>query len=324
MRKHWLPITALISSGLFLALGIVRASNTDFQKKRDILLQACQAEQKKLGINNTATLFGKYPTPEIALSRMVRIVPGATGEIVVRGKFQPNTKFLFDNDSVSVLKESATATEYRATVQIGDIAGPSFSALYAFAPVSGANLSTAAIYIGGKYEWNLTTANGWQIKMHPLDEQFTPSATSPPRPRFSVEFYKGGDAKPFQTMELALDINSAAENDTYSGSLGVSAGGGAGDPTAELQSIGKKMSDPNLPPAERQKLMQRMMVLSQQMSSQATNAVANAQKLQQQQAEFGCNNISLHLKGTDVDGEVACGENVGRPKLTGTIRMAGQ
>ena len=82
------------------------------------------------------------------------LLPGSTGEVVVKGEFAPDTKFVFENDSVEIVKESLTATEYHATVQVAAGTGPQSAAVWAMSPVSGiVARQSPGIAIGGRYQW---------------------------------------------------------------------------------------------------------------------------------------------------------------------------
>src|SRR5690242_10040666 len=101
-------------AALMLAgLGLVRAALTGFQQKQQALRAASRAELQKLGITRDAAK-ARYPTPQITLVSSACLTPGSTGEVVVKGKFAPETKFVFETDHVTVVKDTLTPTEYRA------------------------------------------------------------------------------------------------------------------------------------------------------------------------------------------------------------------
>lgn len=100
------------------AMTLSRAAQFRFQEKEQAFRQVCKDQLQKLGITRDAAK-AKYPTPEIHLvSGGGCLVPGATGEVVVKGKFVPETKFLFTNDNLEVVKETLAGNEYRATVRV--------------------------------------------------------------------------------------------------------------------------------------------------------------------------------------------------------------
>ena len=88
------------------AMTLSRAAQFRFQEKEQAFRQVCKDQLQKLGITRDAAK-AKYPTPEIHLvSGGGCLVPGATGEVVAKGKFVPDTKFLFTNDNLEIVKET--------------------------------------------------------------------------------------------------------------------------------------------------------------------------------------------------------------------------
>src|SRR5579872_4059892 len=119
------------------AMALSRAAQFRFQEKEQAFRQLCKEQLQKLGLTRDAAK-AKYPTPEIQLvSGGGCLTPGATGEVVVKGKFAPDTKFLFTNDHLEVLKETLAGNEYRATVKVASDIGPQVADLMAITPVTG-------------------------------------------------------------------------------------------------------------------------------------------------------------------------------------------
>lgn len=326
-KKSWTTLLAVAIIFLWV-LGIARASTRQYQQRQKALLIEVAAERARLGLTDSKVLFAKYPTPEITLCRMIRVLPGTSGEVVLRGKFAPGTKFLFENDNVEVVKELATPAEYRATVRVPPGIGPSYAFLYAYAPVSGANVRCHALYIGGKYEWDFTAENGWRILLRMLDENITSDAGRPPEPVYRVEFYRGSEPKPFETLEVNFGLEASPWEDSYAGSLREPKAV-QGSAEAEVQKLIEKMTKGQLSPKEMEQVSQRLAELSEKMMQEQQATIAKitspdyAKELERKQQEFGCYYLNARLTPAGVEGDVTCGEKVGTVKLKGTMKFVG-
>ncbi len=319
--------SALVCVIVLLAAGLTRASLKKFEQRRDAIMEASQKEQKRLGLTDRVGLYAKHPSPEIGLVSCLMLQPGATGELVVKGKFQPGTQFVISSDNIEVLKETATATEYRATIKALAGTGPDFAGIEAYTPVSGANdRSRNVVFIGGRYEWDLQAANGWRIKAHnEVDPRCGSGNDGDSSVKYMLEFFKGTETTPFAKREASLHYSQY--DATYSFSIS-DQDEEAMDFEAEMKNMYAKMSNPNLSDAEREKLMARMQTLTQKMMAGATDMAAIQKKAAAEEAkkkEFGCRDMSLKVEaGGAVSGQVRCGQNVGGQKLTGTMRYLGK
>jgi len=310
--SHW---SAVLLAAL-VCFGIARASNSHYAELRSAFYESQQAERKRLGLTDWAQVKAKYPTPEIALCRAAHIVPGVTGEVTVRGKFVPGSKFLFENDAVQVVNETATATEYHATVRVRAGVGPTYSPLHVFAAVSGIEAShpCPAVYVGGKYEWEFTAQNGWRIKLHPKGDSFPQDGAN--STSYTAEFYRGNETKPFEVREFGLGLGGPLYGNSYSGGFAEASNQPGSMP--DMEQIMKKLTDPSTSPEERERLAQKMTEAQQQMMD-PTNAV----KAQQKDAEFGCKNMHFNDSADSVDGQISCGQKVGTISIKGTRRFVG-
>lgn len=320
MMHQQLSRWSAVLLGALVVFGIARAANSHYAERRSAFYESQQAERKRLGLTDWRQVIAKYPTPEITLCRAARIVPGATGEVTVGGKFVPGSKFLFENDVVEVVAESATATEYHATVRVAAGVGPGYSPLHVFAAVSGIEAShpCPAVYIGGKYEWEFTAQNGWRIKLHPKGDSF-PKEGMQETP-YTAEFYRGNEAKPFEVREFSLGLGGPLYGNSYSGGFAESSN--QSGPMADMEQIMKKLYDPNTSPEERARLTQRMVEAQQQMTDPA-NAMKAQQQQQQKDAEFGCKNMHFSDSADSVEGQISCGQKVGTIAIKGTRRFVG-
>jgi hypothetical protein len=90
-----------------------------------------------------------------------------------------------------------------------------------------------------------------------------------------------------------------------------------------MLAISQQMQNPNLPEADREKLMNKMqdMVAKMTREAQKISDPAYIKKLQAQEQEFGCTAINLQLQNGAATGNMLCSEKVGRNiALTGTMK----
>lgn len=312
---------------VLVVLAVGRAANYRYQETERAFRQACSAELKKLGA--AGDLRTKYPTPVVTAVSSGCLLPGGTAEVVVRGKFVPGTKFIFQNDNFQVVKESLAGGEYRATVKATPGVGPQTADLQVISPVTctGA-FQHRAVAIGGRYEWKMEAANGWRIEARPAaggtcgaqlagGQQIRPG-------KYDLLFYRAGENAPFEKREATLDF-SLWNRANYAFSVKDAEIG----PSSSHEALMKKLQDPNLPMEERQRLMQDFMKMqgeliaaAQKMSDPAYRKAQEAKKL-----EFGCGFIDLELPAgsTSFKGTMRCSEKVGRQiAVTGSMKSLGQ
>jgi len=326
MVNHQISKWSAIVLSALIVFGIARAANSHYAERRSAFFESQEAERKKLGLTDWGQIKAKYPTPEVTLCHAAHVAPGGTADVIVRGKFVPGSKFLFENDAVEVLKESATTTEYHATVKVPAGIGPGYSPLHIFAAMSGIEASPPcpAVYIGGKYEWDFTTQNGWQIKLRPKGDPF-PKDGSGPITTYTAQFYRSGEAKPFEMRDLNLGIEGVLYGDSYGGQLLESADS-PGNPQANMEQLMKKAFDPSTSPEEREKLMQKVAEAQQAMMAKMTDPKALQQQQQEQMqkdAEFGCKSMTFNSSADPVEGRISCGQKVGTIAIKGTRRFVG-
>jgi hypothetical protein len=305
-----------------LALG--RAGLLRFQEKERALRAECQGELQKLGISRDAAKV-KYPTPSIGLVTSGCLLPGGTTEVVVKGKFAPGTKFVFENDNIEVIKESLVGGEYRATVKAAAGTGSQTAAVVAITPVTCLTArAERAVTVGGKFEWILDADNGWRMVAR------TPANRACPAPSagddtYDMLFYRKGETNPFEKRKATLYYEPySSTNYRFSISqddLDANAG------MEDMETLMKQMMDPKLTDAQRDQVIKRVEQVQRQME-------ANMQKMtdpsyvQQQEAkrkQFGCQSIDLAVQGGAAKGTMSCAEAVGtRIGITGTVQSLGR
>src|SRR5581483_941514 len=181
------------------SMAISRAAQFRFQEKEQAFRLLNKDQLQKLGITRDAAK-AKYPTPEIHMVSGGCLTPGATGEIVVKGKFVPDTKFLFANDNLEIVKETLAGNEYRATVKAAADIGPQTADVIAISPVTGITArSLGAAVISGRFEWNMESANGWKVVARsPANQACTGKSAAD---AYMVEFFRKGETAAFEKRE---------------------------------------------------------------------------------------------------------------------------
>lgn len=302
-----------------LLLGIVYAQTNRFNERVNAINKQCQADRQRLGLDQQKA-EAKYPTPKITSCSLLRLAPGSTGEVVVRGTFEAGTKFLFSNDKVEVVKETLKAgtpeSEYRATVKVAQGVLPDSAQLELFQPVTCSSAFCYAVYISGKYEYSFTGDNGWRVILKYAGEPEGREMGS----MYHAEFYRPNESAPVQTSEIVLYCNDIHCHSD------ISQGAQTNSPQAELTKLMKKLSDPKLSTQEREQLTTRMNEVEKQMM-QAATAPAKEKK------QSGCTFVKFDVKGNSLEGVLGCDAGVGRPDplhiygsrvdIKGTVKFLG-
>jgi hypothetical protein len=309
---------------LVLGLGLSRAALSRFQEKEQAIYKACREQVEKMGVPR-GTLKAKYPTPEIHMVSSGCLMPGSTGEVVVKGKFATGTQFVFENDNVEVVKDALTPTEYHATVKIAPGIGPQSAGLIAVTPVTGITARTdQAISIGGKYEWKIEAANGWKILARSPATKACGGKSSA-GDVYEMLFYRQGEANPFTKRKATLYF-SVFERTNYRFRIDQT------DPESQgsaegMAALMQKMADPGLTNEQREQIMQSLVKLQTQMQGDLAKLADPAYIAQQEakRAQFGCEQIELEAPGGSFTGEMRCADKVGRRiHLTGTVAALGR
>jgi hypothetical protein len=319
--KRW----AWAGVALLCGLGMIRAAAYKFREKQQAFQTQCSDQVKSMG-GNRGALKAKYPTPEISLVASGCLLPGGTTEVVVKGKFPPGTGFFFENDNLSVVKESLVGNEYRATVKAADGVGPMDATLTVLSPVTCINArKDRAVVVGGKYEWSLTAANGWRVVLASPAGQACGPATGNNDMHYDVAFFKPGESAPFEKRQATLSY-SLYDSSNYR--FNIQAGGpAAGSAQEQVMALMQKMQDPKTTPAQQQQIMNEMQNLQQKMLSEVKQMTdpSYIKQAQEKQLSFGCEAIELAGQGGSYSGNMRCSEKVGRRiAVNGTMKALGR
>lgn len=315
-------VVAVLVIGGTAVLVRAAAMNTRYNAEVQRLRQEWRSQQQAEGLSGSAqqkALYGKYPTPELVLAKVVQVAPGQTAALAATGTFPSGTTFLLENDQVTLGAPTVAATRVSATVTAAPDAIPGFARLFAYAPVSGAWKAVPAVFVGTPPTFDLQAGNGWTVKVVPAGKTFTLRGEEAST-AYTVDFYKPGEAKPFETASGTLSIDGGrAPSDQWSFSISA---GGAGSAMAEMEAIQRQMGDANafmkMTDAQRDALMAKLESLTERMGKEAEAMMADPAAAQRKQDAFGCQHLSLSLAGATVTGAVSCGKDLGRLELTGT------
>jgi hypothetical protein len=231
---------------------------------------------------------------------------------------------MFDNDKVEVVKETLNArpgqkeSEYRATIKAAQSPLPDYSNVESFEPQLCRQTSTLAVCIAGKYEWDFTADNGWKIQLRQLSEPTCSEGGG--SLHYHAEFFRSAQPKPFEVRNVQIGCGQ----EQCSGRLEEAST--QQDEMAQLQK--KMMNYASLSKQEQDKVMARYQELVKEQSDALSKRLAEAQSgvTAQKEAEFGCHNIYFKLKGSALEGNLACGEKVGargQLNIQGTTKLVG-
>ena len=317
----------ILGVAALFCFGLCRSAQFQYQEKIKAIRTANEAARQKLGLP-AAQLKAKYPTPEIGMVTSGCLLPGETTDVVVHGKFSPDTKFVLESDLIEVVKESLVGNEYRATVKAAQGIGPISASLTVIAPVSGITMRQGdAVTVGGKYEFTLDAKNGWKITATSAADTKC-GQTRMTDASYDMKFFKPGQAQPFETRDAKLSYDQWSISN-YMFRVSETALGGD-DPTAKMTELMKKLSDRSLSSAQRDKVMQELPKLQAQMQEQmkklqAPGAMqAFAAEEEKKKREFGCGYIDLSVKAGSATGRMRCGASVGTVEVSGMMKLLGR
>jgi hypothetical protein len=169
----------------------------------------------------------------------------------------------------------------------------------------------------------MNVSNGWRIIARLLEDTRCKSSSGGSM-KYQLDFFKGAETTPFEKRTATLYFDPYSNENYHFDIDEADATGGA---QAEMEKIAKRFQDPNLTPAEMEKLTARMEVIQQQLMAEMQKMTDPAyQKAQEQKKlEFGCEDIYLKLAGVQFTGYMRCSEKVGRElKITGTLKFLGR
>lgn len=311
-------IGILVGIGVLAAWGMAHAYMVKYESKRQSILAGCKAARDMMTPEQVRQL--NCATPEISLVTPSTIKPGDTTDVTVTGRFPAGTQFLFESDTVEVLKESSAANSYRATIKVNSAAGPEDLPIRAFVPACcKSKRKIGALAVAGNFAWELKAVNGWTVKARSVAPAAGDSRSK--GLAYALEFYRGAETTPFEKRRATL-FPQLSTPPGYSFSIS-NQDEASVNAQQEMEMLGKQIKNPNLSDAEREKIMKKISDAVDRMAGESTRKSTQdlVKQLQEKEQAFGCTNISLKLDNGVATGSMACSEKVGRGiALTGTLK----
>jgi hypothetical protein len=310
-----------------LAAGLVRGAAGHDAEARTDAVAMLSATADALGV----AVPTADPTPTIAIATPASLVPGGTAELVATQVTPAGATFRLRNPSLTIVKQALTGTTAHLTLSAAASALPGQSYLEVVTP-GGKIAGARAALVGGRWQIDATTANGWRVRLTPADSQ-----TDPATLRFKAEFLKAGETAAFQTLDGSLGLPDGP-NPSYSVSLTEASSPGAdcaGD-QARMGELAQKMAGASDAEQERisaefEKLQERLgKCLETQMTAMQEQVTkmqdpAYQKEMQAKQDDFGCHGLYFHATPDGaIEGTLGCGKNVGQQKITGTMKYLGK
>lgn len=305
-----------------LVASAVRAQSTNFQARRTEIQRQAQADRTAAslaGDANRKKLYSLYPTPEIPLAKPVVMAAGSTAALSITGKFSDKTTFVSRHDGVELQNPVVAPNSFKATVSAAADLPPTWARIHAFAPVSGAEAWTPAVFVGTPATFSLAAANGWTITLAPQAKVFEFPRPGTATVVYKAEYFKPGSAAPFETTTGSLTIE--AENTPGSYTFQMSAGG-SGSAMAETMALAERMGElmkaGKYDSPELAKIQKKMEAAQERMQKEMEAQVKDPAAFQKIHDDFGCGTINLTIRAGSVTGSASCGKNVGSSlRLTG-------
>jgi hypothetical protein len=306
---------ALVVLAVTLVAAAVRAQSPAFYAKRTEIQRQAAADREQAQLSGNANqkkLFTLHPTPEIPLAKPVAMAAGSTAPLSIVGKFSDKTTFVSASDGVELTNPVVAANSFKATLSAAAGLPPGWGRIYAFAPVSGAEAWTPAVFIGAPPTFNLNAKNGWTIKLAPQTPAFAFPEPGTATVVYKAEFYKPETTTPFETTTGSLTIEAEGSVGAYTFMMSA---GGSGAAMAEVLQLGEKMGvlmkagkfgGPELT------ALQKKLEAAQDRYTKETDAqMKDPAAFQKKQDDFGCGTLNLFISKGQISGNVNCGKNVG-------------
>ncbi|MGB7220716.1 MAG: hypothetical protein WBD07_18095 [Vicinamibacterales bacterium] len=330
MTRSLLRGSSAVGIGVMLLVGVVRTQDKA-KEREEAVRKLCVAESPALGSGaRGASTAGTPETTLLSVSSssaqgrsaggiiddnmkafpVVSTTPGSVVDLTIKGKFVVGTHFVFHSDWVQVVKEKVLANSYEVTLRVAATAGPAVVEVQAFSPVRcGPSARIPALVIGGKFAWDLA-GGGWKLQLRSEGAGLALTAGGKFEEIYDAEFFRGTEPKPYTVRKATLApvgeglyslVQSAAPFET-----------GAESVAALQDRIMKRMVDPTVSDAEKEKLSKEFSDALEKFAQQTDAAV------EKQNTSFVCQPGSLRWDGRSAQAKIDC--NTGTLNLTGTLK----
>jgi hypothetical protein len=317
MNSHWRrsvrnPLVAVVC--LCLAGSVVSfAQSTKFKADQTRLQQEALAAQKAKGLTDDA-VAAQYPAAQFQPVTVQKVAPGGSVSVAIAGKFPAGVAVLSERDGAVLSGQTLSAGSYSARLTVGPNEGPGFVKLWTFTPVSADPAWVPVAFIDSLYRFELKSANGYVVKVAPVEKTFTIVDSKNASVKYQAEFYKPGETTPFETLNASQTFSWADEPQSR---LDITLGESTTSTEAKMEEIGNKMADPKLTEAQRTALIMEQSRLQQKMMQDMMKPDANKAT-----DDFGCRLLQVYPgKAGAVEGIILCGKNFngGELQTTGTM-----
>ncbi len=305
---------------VLLVFAVAKAATQKYREAEDAFRKETRAQREKLGMS-PADAKTKYPTPEVSMAQPACVMPGATADITVRGRFSAGSRFFVENDNFEVVKQNVAPNLFRATVKAAPDIGPQSASIAVIQELTGQTATTEALVVGGRYEWTLQASNGWKIVARSKGTE--PCPTGPNAGAYEVSFFRPGETAPFEKRDGRIGFSQFSRQ-PFEMSLQEQP---SGDMEA-YQALMQKMADRTLTDAQRAQLIKQLEAAQKQMLAGMEKVTdpayvkAQAAERQRKEEQFGCRSIGLTVEaGKVTSGDMNCSAKIGRPTMTGTMTM---
>jgi hypothetical protein len=303
-----------------LVVSAVRAQATGFDARRAEVLRQARADQQAAGLAgdaNRARLYGLHSTPELKLAKALVLAPGASGPLALSGRFEAKTTFLSGLEGVELASPVVAPNAFKATVTVAPGMPPGWATVYAFAPVSGAWSSVAAVLVGSPQAYKLSASNGWTIVLTPQARAFSVEDRGRATVAYKADYFKPGVAAAFESLTGSLSLQSFGTPGSYSFSMQPGMGSAQAEVMALSEQMMPLMQAGKYDSPEFLKLQAKLEDAQQRMTKEMEAQVKDPSAMIRKQEEFGCGSIDLSVRAGRVTGSVRCGSRVGTLRLTG-------
>jgi len=322
MRKRPFILISLFA-GLAGAVVLSAQVTTKFRAERRQLEAAFDVKGLTEGQILHNQLVNPFASPG---TRIQKVLPGSSLAVTVRGDFPAGTTILSERDGVTLSGAALSTTSYSARLTIPADEGPGFVRLWAFTRI-GIHGATAVALVDTLYRFDLTSPNGYTIKVTPVEKTFTILENRTARVKYQAEFYKPGEATPFKTVigDQSFNPRSAPnESHTPYARLDIEFAYSTTSPQAEIEAITSRMNDPKTTQAERNTLLVRLVEVQSKLLEGITSGrlQSDPASLNKEQDDFGCGLLQLYpSRGGSIEGVFLCGKNFndGALKVAGTM-----
>jgi hypothetical protein len=301
-----------------MVLSLTRAERFKYQDMENAIRQKCK---------ETGGAKIKEDTPEIRMVTSACLIPGQTGDMVIKGKFPQGSQVVLENDNLQIVAQKQVGDAITATIKAASGIGPESADVLLFTPNCRVARHSRAVAVGGKFEWELQAQNGWKITARLLRDDRCGSASGGDA-LYEMNFFRNSEQKPFEQRQARLYFEPFSQLRYQFGIEEKSAAGGA-SAQMEMQQIMQKIADPKLSDDERNKVMARINALQKEMMTAQSKILSNpaeyAKKVEAERQAFGCTRMELGLNGNAINGWMRCSDTVGnRITISGSLKSLGR